>query len=120
MHATFNGKRLQNNHHPLELCVQKTMCQIMDPTTMVELKNDVAVTLVLLEKEFPLSFFDTMTHFLVHLVEELKICGLVHTCWMYPMECYMKTLKGYVRNKARLEGSMAEGYAIEEALGFYT
>jgi hypothetical protein len=32
----------------------------------------------------------------------------------------MKTLKGYVRNKEKLEGSMAEGYALEEALGFYT
>jgi hypothetical protein len=30
----------------------------------------------------------------------------------------MKTLKGYVRNKARLEGSMVEGYTIEEVLGF--
>jgi hypothetical protein len=39
---------------------------------------------------------------------------------MYPMEFYTKTLKGYVRNKARPEGSMAKGYAIEEALGFCT
>ncbi len=61
-----------------------------------------------------------MTHLLVHLVEELEICGLVHMHWMYPMEFYTKTLKGYVRNKARPEGSMAKGYAIEEALGFCT
>jgi hypothetical protein len=40
--------------------------------------------------------------------------------WMYPMEHYMKTLKGYVRNKVRPEGSMVEGYAIEEALRFCT
>jgi hypothetical protein len=31
----------------------------------------------------------------------------------------MKTLKGHVRNKAKLEGSMAKGCALEEALGFY-
>jgi hypothetical protein len=37
---------------------------------------------------------------------------------MYPIEHYMKTLKGYVKNKARPEGNMVEGYAIEEALGF--
>jgi hypothetical protein len=36
------------------------------------------------------------------------------------MEHYTKTLKGYVRNKARLKGSTVEGYAIEEALRFYT
>ncbi len=39
---------------------------------------------------------------------------------MYPMERYMKTLKGYVRNKARLKGSIEKGYVIEEALRFYT
>jgi hypothetical protein len=38
---------------------------------------------------------------------------------MYLVEHYMKTLKGYVRNKARPKGSMAKGYAIEEALRFY-
>jgi hypothetical protein len=30
----------------------------------------------------------------------------------------MKALKGYVHNMARPEGSMANGYSIEEALGF--
>ena len=74
--------------------------------------------LCLLEKEFPPSFFDPMTHLLVHLVEELHICGLVHSRWMYPLERYMKSLKGFVRNKARPEGGMAEGYALEEALGW--
>ncbi len=39
---------------------------------------------------------------------------------MYLVEHYMKTLKSYVRNKARPKGSMAKGYAIEEALRFYT
>ncbi len=37
-----------------------------------ELKNEVVVTLVLLERKFPPSFFDIMTHLLVHLVEELE------------------------------------------------
>jgi len=55
----------------------KLCAKIVDPTTMVELKNDVVVTLILLEKEFP-PFFNTMTHLLVHLVEELEICGLLH------------------------------------------
>jgi hypothetical protein len=30
------------------------------------------------------------------------------------------TLKGYMKNKARPERSMTEGYAIEEAFGFCT
>ncbi|GKF61781.1 hypothetical protein Tco_0181835, partial [Tanacetum coccineum] len=38
--------------------------------------------------------------------------------WMYPFERYMKKLKNYVRNKAKPEGSIAEGYVAEEALTF--
>nr|GFA30598.1 hypothetical protein [Tanacetum cinerariifolium] len=37
---------------------------------------------------------------------------------MFPFERYMKKLKGYVRNKAKLEGSIAEGYVVEETLTF--
>nr|GEV65497.1 putative reverse transcriptase domain-containing protein [Tanacetum cinerariifolium] len=37
---------------------------------------------------------------------------------MYPFERYIKKLKGYVRNKAKPEGSIAEGYVAEEALTF--
>jgi hypothetical protein len=36
------------------------------------------------------------------------------------MECYMKTLKDFIRTHARPEGSMAEGYAMEETLGYCT
>lgn len=99
---------------------QKLCSKVVDLRTMDSLKEDVVIALCLLEKEFPPSFFDPMTHLLVHLVEELEICGPVHSRWMYPMERYMKTLKAFVRNKTRPEGGMAEGYALEEALGFCT
>ena len=36
------------------------------------------------------------------------------------MERYLKTLKGYVQNRARPEASMVEGYVIDEVLGFCT
>ncbi|KAL0534262.1 hypothetical protein IC582_028551 [Cucumis melo] len=39
---------------------------------------------------------------------------------MYPFERYMKVLKGYVRNRNRPEGSIAEGYIVEEAIEFCT
>ena len=32
----------------------------------------------------------------------------------------MKVLKKFVRNKAKPEGSMCEGYLMQEAIGFYT
>jgi hypothetical protein len=38
--------------------------------------------------------------------------------WMYPVERYLRTLKGYVHNKAHPEGSMAEGYILEKCLTF--
>ena len=60
------------------------------------------------QKTFSPAFFDVMKHLLVHLVEELDICGPVHVRWMYPMEKYLKALNGYVRNRAKLEASMAE------------
>jgi hypothetical protein len=61
-------------------CVFKKQCvKILNLTMMGEFKKDVALALVLLEQEFPLSFFDIMTHLLVHFVEQLKICGPVHT-----------------------------------------
>jgi hypothetical protein len=44
------------------------------------LKEDVAITISLLKKEFPLGFFDIMTHLLLHVVDELEICELVHNC----------------------------------------
>jgi hypothetical protein len=72
----------------------------------------------MLEKEFPPTFLDIMTHLMVHLVEELFICGPVHTRWMYPIKHYMKTLKDFVRTHARPKGSMVEGYAMEETLGY--
>ncbi len=104
----------------MHLChVFKNLCaKIVDPTQFGEFKKEVEICLVLLEKEFPPSFFDIMTHLLVHLVEELQLCGPIHTCWMYPIEQYIKILKGFVQNKTRLKGSMVEGYALEEALGF--
>jgi hypothetical protein len=85
-----------------------------------QLLADVAETMCMLEKEFPASFFDIMSHLPNHLVEQLFQCGPVHTRWMYPYERYFKTLKGYVRNLAKPEGSIAQGYQVEEALGFIT
>lgn len=82
--------------------------------------EEVATAICLLEKEFPPSFFDPMSHLPVHLVEELHLCGPVQNRWMYPLEWYMKYMKLYVWNKARLEGCMATGIAMEVVLGLLT
>lgn len=66
------------------------------------------------------SVFDIMTHLVIHLVGDLEICGQVHSRWMYGVEMYLGVLKGFVRNRARPEASMATGYAQNESLGFLT
>ena len=38
--------------------------------------------------------------------------------WMYLFERYLKNLKDYVRNIAKPEGSISEGYVVNEALTF--
>ena len=92
----------------------------LDPSTMTDLMEETATTMCMLEKVFPPSFFDVMSHLPIHLVQQLIVCGPVHTRWMYPVERYLKTLKGYVRQRAQPEGSMARGYSMEEAIGFCT
>jgi len=87
---------------------------------MDELLEETTTTMCMLEKMFPPSFFDVMSHMPIHLVQQLQVCGPVHTRWMYPVERYLKTLKGYVLQRAQPEGSMARGYIMDEALGFCT
>ena len=38
---------------------------------------------------------------------------------MFPFERFMAVLKGYVRNRSRPEGCIAEGYGTEEVIEFY-
>jgi hypothetical protein len=71
----------------------------------------------LLEMQLPMSFFDNQIHFISHLVEEAAIGGLVSYCWMFPIKRYLKTLKGFVKQNSRPEGSMGEGYLVQKAMG---
>jgi hypothetical protein len=94
--------------------------RVVERSELAALRVYVAETLCLLELCFPPSFFDAMEHCLVHLVDEVDLCGPVGGRWMYPCERYLGTLKSFVRNKAQPEASMAKGYVAEEALGFCT
>jgi hypothetical protein len=101
--------------------VYRRICsKVYDPSQFQFLLNDVVENMALLEMEFPPSFFDVMIHLPYYIVEELDMCGPVTTRWMYLVERYMKTLKNYVRNTARPEASMAEGYVKDECIGFIT
>ena len=82
------------------------------------LRSDVVKCLVSFELVFPPSFFNIMTHVLVHLGDEIVILGPVFLHNMYPFERFMGVLKKYVRNRARPEGSISMGHQTEDVIGF--
>ena len=92
--------------------------KVVDPQKLDQMEDEVAVVLCQLEMFFPPAFFDIMVHLVVHLVREIRLCGPVHMRWMYPVERYMKILKGYVKNYYRPEASIIERYIAEEAVEF--
>ena len=92
--------------------------KVIDPLKLDELQAKIVIILCQLEMFFPPSFFDIMVHLLVHLVREIKFCGRVYLRWRYPIERYMKILKGYIKNQYRQEASMIERYIAEENVKF--
>ncbi|KAL5571521.1 hypothetical protein UlMin_021118 [Ulmus minor] len=104
----------------VELCTFfKQLCaSTVNVSDMVEAQKQLVLILCKLERIFPPAFFDIMIHLVLHLPEEAILGGPVHMRWMYPFERYLKRLKDYVRNAAKPEGSIAEGYVLDEALTF--
>jgi hypothetical protein len=102
----------------LSLFFNSICSKVIDPNKLDELENEAAIILCQLEMYFPPSFFDIMVHLIVHLVREIRLCGPVYLRWMYPVERYMKILKGYVKNLRHPEASIVERYVAEEAIEF--
>jgi hypothetical protein len=86
--------------------------------SLLKLKEDVVQSIVSLEMIFSPSFFNIMTHLLVHLVKEIDIPGPVFPHNMFPFEQFFVVLKKYIRNRACPEGSIAKGYGTEEVTEF--
>ncbi|GKE41815.1 hypothetical protein Tco_1469099, partial [Tanacetum coccineum] len=89
-----------------------------DGGDMLKARSKVVDILCNLELIYTLGFFGIMIHLVIHLPLEALKGGPIHPRWMYLFERFMKKLKNYVRNKAKPEGSIAEGYVAEEALTF--
>ena len=92
--------------------------KVIDPEIIPRLENDLVQCLVSFELVFPPSFFNIMTHVLVHLCEEINILGPVFLHNMFPSERFMGVLKKYVHNRARPEGSISMGHQTEDVIGF--
>ncbi|GJS39831.1 transposable element [Tanacetum coccineum] len=97
------------------ICRKEISLQELD-----KMQLELVVTLCLLEKFFPPSFFDIMIHLTMHLTREVKLCGPICFRWMYPFERCMKVIKGHVRNRNRPEGCIAEETIAEETIEFFS
>ncbi|KAL3358884.1 hypothetical protein AABB24_015793 [Solanum stoloniferum] len=97
---------------------QRLCCKTLKQDDLEQLERDIVIILCKLEMIFPPAFFDIMVHLAVHLPREAMYGGPVQYRWMYKIERFLCKLKRYVRNKARPEGSIAEGYIIDECLTF--
>src|ERR1041385_5265620 len=92
--------------------------KVINAESLPRLQNDLVQCLVSFELVFPTSFFNIMTHVLVHLVDEIAILAPVFLHNMFPFERFMGVLKNYVRNRARPEGSISMGHQTEEVIEF--
>ena len=65
-----------------------------------------------MQQYIPPTFLNAQEHYLIHQVEEIELCGPVHTRSMWMVESQMKSLKDLVRQRACPEGSMVGGYMV--------
>jgi hypothetical protein len=94
--------------------------KVIDVSELDELCKETRVTLCQLKMCLPPSFFDSMEHYMIHLADQIFVLGPSYMHYMYPYECHMVVMKGNVCNRAHPEGSMIEGYTIEEVIQCYT
>jgi hypothetical protein len=65
----------------------KGICEMtLTPDALDRLQDHVCITLCHMEQIFPLSFFTSMVHVVIHLVRECQLGGPVQYRWMYPGE----------------------------------
>ena len=65
-----------------------------------------------MQKHLPSEFFNAQEHYLIHQVEEIELCGPMHSRSMWMVERHLKFMKGLVRQRGHVEGSMMEGYMV--------
>ena len=93
----------------LSVCVIDVSSKAIDPTTL-DGDHVMAMEVVcLVEETFLRTILMSQLYFIVHLVDEIALCGTIHAWWMFFLESFMKTLKGFVRQNASFKGSMVEG-----------
>ena len=66
-----------------------------------------------MQKHLPSAFLNAQENYLmIHHVEEIELCGPMHSRSMWMVERHLKFMKDLVRQRAHAEGSMMKGYMV--------
>jgi hypothetical protein len=111
-------------NHPYLKMVIIRMClffnaiskKIIDVVKLDEIHKKIRMTMCQLEMCFPPSFFDTMEHYMIHLVDQVFVLGPTYMHHMYPYKRHVVVMNGYAHNHAHAKGSMIEGYTTEKVI----
>jgi hypothetical protein len=96
-----------------QLCAKEIAVEMMQ-----KLEKEILVILCKMEKNFPLGFFNSMQHLLIHLPYEAKVGGPVQYRWLYHIKRALRYLKPMVGNRARVEWSIAKAFLLKEEAYF--
>jgi hypothetical protein len=69
-----------------------------------------------MQKYIPPTFFNAQEHYLIHQVEEIEMCGPIHTRPMCMVESHLKASKYFVTQRSCFEGSMIEIYMVYQSM----
>ena len=77
------------------------------------MKEEIATILCELEINLSPAFFDVMVHLLIHIMDDVTQLGPAFLHNMMPFERMDGVIKSYVRNRARPDGSIVQGFLTE-------
>jgi hypothetical protein len=98
------------SHFDRQLCAKEIKKEMME--------EEIPVLIYKLEKITPTAWFNLLQHLLVNLLYEAKLGGPQQYRWMYHIERALKNLRAMVRNKAKVEGCVAEEFKLKEIAYF--
>ena len=59
-----------------------------------------------MQKYLPPGFFNAQEHYFIHQVQEIELCGPIHTRSMWMVERNLNSLKSFVRQREHPKGSI--------------